>query len=573
MKKQNVLTKTALAIAVSASFVPAYVSAVGLFNTGAVQTFARQTLGTGVNITLNNVSYTTQLGSTPFTVNPNGCVDFYFRLTNATWNLAANGDYIAVGTANETLQNGMANPLFAARRSTDNSTLLLRYRNTAGAPVAIGTGGTVSLNTSNSNSAAVNVLAPNVAALAAGGAVTIEGLLTNPGLSSADCATVFPTVPASGAALNSVVNAANGVAALETGGPANLALSANGAVVTVHNAGVASGPFTAAENKRIDVTVAVNSGTLFTPGTSPLTTGATLVALGAVRVNAVANVNLANGTAMNIQNFLGNVSIALTAANGSFQVGSNLYVSNAPSCAFANAISANVAVTAGTVNGPTLTVSGTNASAAGNSNATQFNGYICYAVLGGSNQIPTLNSNASGSALTTIAGASNIAAVSGGMFPLVQNGQTIDITSYVPTQFASSGYTSYIRVVNSGAIAGTVRAAYVDSEGNVSASVPLRNIPAGGAYTFTAADIETTLGLFTTGSGATFIGTEELPASANTTVQGTGGPGNGAKSNRPRIRLTAPWSGMRAVSFLFQPGGTFVILGKEYDSAGGALTQ
>jgi hypothetical protein len=107
-----------------------------------------------------------------------------------------------------------------------------------------------------------------------------------------------------------------------------------------------------------------------------------------------------------------------------------------------------------------------------------------------------------------------------------QSGSTVDVRTYVPAVNANGGYTSYIRIINTGTTATPVSVAVIDGPtGVVGAAGQLTpSLPAGAAVTFTALQVETAIGKL-------------LPA-----------------NDRPRIRVTASASTLDVQSFMFKPG-------------------
>ena len=105
----------------------------------------------------------------------------------------------------------------------------------------------------------------------------------------------------------------------------------------------------------------------------------------------------------------------------------------------------------------------------------------------------------------------------------------VDVRTYVPSAVSSSGYTSFLRVINTGTVDTPISIATVDgASGAVGLQGQLTaNLPAGGAATFAAAQVEAALG----------------PVAAGL---------------RPRIRVfAATGATIEAQSFLLQPGGAF----------------
>jgi YVTN family beta-propeller protein len=108
-----------------------------------------------------------------------------------------------------------------------------------------------------------------------------------------------------------------------------------------------------------------------------------------------------------------------------------------------------------------------------------------------------------------------------------QSGTAVVVRSFIPAAMAASGYTGFIRVINTGTTATPINVSLLDgTTGQASTSGQLMSsLPAGAAKTFTAQQVETALGL-------------TLPSSA-----------------RPRIQLTASTS-VDVQSFMSNPGGT-----------------
>lgn len=106
----------------------------------------------------------------------------------------------------------------------------------------------------------------------------------------------------------------------------------------------------------------------------------------------------------------------------------------------------------------------------------------------------------------------------------------LDVRTYVPAASAATGYVSYLRVINTGAVATPIFVALVDAgTGLAGTSRQLSaSLPAGAAATFSAAQVEAALGV--------------APAAGD----------------RPRLRVSALTSTtVEAQSFLLQPGGAF----------------
>jgi len=112
-------------------------------------------------------------------------------------------------------------------------------------------------------------------------------------------------------------------------------------------------------------------------------------------------------------------------------------------------------------------------------------------------------------------------------YALTTNGQTKDVRSYIPV--AATGYTSFVRVINTGTVDAAVTGQFVNEDGTKSAAgVVIATLKAGGSKTLTSSEIETAIGVAPVATA------------------------------RPRLRLTAPTSGMDAQSFfLTNANGNF----------------
>ena len=106
---------------------------------------------------------------------------------------------------------------------------------------------------------------------------------------------------------------------------------------------------------------------------------------------------------------------------------------------------------------------------------------------------------------------------------------SVTLRTYVPAAVMSSGYTTYVRVINTGGTDSPITVAKVDAAtGLVGAPrILLANLAAGAAQTLTATQVEAALGL-------------AIPA-----------------NERPRLQIAATGTTLEAQSFLLQPGGAF----------------
>ena len=118
----------------------------------------------------------------------------------------------------------------------------------------------------------------------------------------------------------------------------------------------------------------------------------------------------------------------------------------------------------------------------------------------------------------------------GGAYNEISNaitGTSVVVRTYVPAVDSATGYTSYLRVINTGSSATPVTMALVDGNTGVqSNAVVIATLPAGGAQTFMSSQIEAAMGV------------------------------NVAAGSRPRIAVTGN-NVLEVQSFLTQPGGAF----------------
>lgn len=106
---------------------------------------------------------------------------------------------------------------------------------------------------------------------------------------------------------------------------------------------------------------------------------------------------------------------------------------------------------------------------------------------------------------------------------LVRNGQTYNVRNYVPA--AATGYTTFLRVINTGTLSAAVSVALIDDvTGTVGTSGVLGTVAAGAATNFTPAQIEAVTGAI-------------------------------AATSRPRLRITAPTNALNVQTFLALPSG------------------
>ena len=134
----------------------------------------------------------------------------------------------------------------------------------------------------------------------------------------------------------------------------------------------------------------------------------------------------------------------------------------------------------------------------------------------------------------TSAATSSLVSASTALYPLVNNGALIRVNTYLPA--SSVGYSSFIRVINTGSVAAAVSASVVDQVTGTAgtAAVIIPTLAAGGSTTLTAAQLEASVGVI------------------------------GTAANRPTLQITAP-SSLAVQSFMLSPNGTFTLVsGQEF---------
>lgn len=119
-----------------------------------------------------------------------------------------------------------------------------------------------------------------------------------------------------------------------------------------------------------------------------------------------------------------------------------------------------------------------------------------------------------------------IATATGTGYALTYNGSQVDVKTYWPNALNIYGYSSYIRVINTGSVAAPITGAFINAAtGIVGTGLQLvASLPAGAATVLTGAQIEAVLGAL-------------------------------AFSDRPRLRLTAPTNGLLVQYFLQNQNG------------------
>ncbi len=489
MKKRNVILHTAIASALLAMGFSAQAS--GTLTATAIN-FATQNFGATapatLGITPGPITYTF---NTPggIVVNPTGAIIMYFRLGNGATFAAAPGTGAFTGSIT-TLTPIPLTPT-ATAISTDKTTIAVTFTNSGGANATIGVGASVIFTP-----AAASVVGVNTTLATVGGVVSASA-----------------SVSALAVAVNSVALPA------DLDGPAATAASIATAASAITGAVTAGGP--TPETQKIDVTA--------TPSQAFLTLGAN--GQGTAKVNfgsfKFTNVALVKNTGGTVDySIAANLAATGTGAvaTGSFSSAGAMTLTTDAACATALG-----AGSAGVLNAGKTTATWTAATTA----ATTVPTYVCMTA-NGTTAIPVTTPTLTVTTTPTT-GTDAVTGTSGTLYALGLNGASIDVRSYVPA--AAIGYSSFVRIVNTGSTAAPVSVAVIDqATGVAGSSAVLGTLAAGAAKTYLASDIEGAIGSIAAGL-------------------------------RPRLRITAPTAALQVQSFMSSPSGVFS------DMSGGQLSN
>jgi len=288
-----------------------------------------------------------------------------------------------------------------------------------------------------------------------------------------------------------------------------------------------------AETKQINV--AGGTGVSMTPaGAGSNTATASLIDFGAYRFKNVAgvltadNINAAGSTWTLTNAYTGTPVGATVTGNFAAAATAGMYVSSVATCASSiGQLAVNTAKTIAAVGSGSLALPATNT----------FSSAVCMQT-DGKTVIPatqptllvSLKPNAGFSARGMGSVISFPAAGAASLYSLVTNGGLVDVRSYIPA--ATVGYTTVLRVINTGQVAATISAAFIDPVTGVvgtAAALPGGPLAAGGASNYSAAQIETALGV------------------------------TQAASARPRLRVTAPTT-ISVQHYIVNPNATLTTL-------------
>ncbi len=494
MKKRNVILHTAIASALLAMGVSAQA---GGSLTATNTKFATQNFNTtsapATEAALEIVPAAITYGySTPggIVINPSGVVNMYIRLSAGTFTtVPVAGDFTAGSSVVTVLGLAVGTPALSA----DSTTVVVPLSNpSTNANVTIGVGATF-------------VWTP-AATRAISGVNTILG-------------TVGGTLSATASA--SVLTANPAAASL----PADIDGPATTAAIFATAASAITGSVTATgvtETQKIDVT-ASPSQTKTTVGVNTATT--TKVNFGSFAFTNVAAVKALNGAT--------DYSVAVNGVAAGAVATGNFAAAGSTGMVLTSDAACGTPMAAGSV----ATMSSTNTIATWTGVTKAASGtatYVCMTV-NGTTVIPVTTPTLTTSLTVTPTTGTAITG-SGTLYALGLNGASIDVRSYIPA--AATGYSSYVRIVNTGTTSAPISVAVIDqATGLAGASSVLGTLAGGAAKTYLASDVETALGV-------------SLVATL-----------------RPRLRITAPTSALQVQSFMSSPDGTFT------DMSGGQLSN
>ena len=501
MKKRNLILQSAIAMTLGVTAVGAQA---GTFLSAAIL-FATQNFGPtssaalGITPATQTYTYNTTGG---IVLNPGGVINMYFRL-------GGGGLYTAVPVLADysgSVVTGLGLTKTAVVLSTDKKTAVLTLTNGTAGNIVIGVGATLTWIPSAGGVNTVNTILNTV-----GGVVNLQG-----------AASVLPAAPNSATLPGSAGNPDTGV----DNSPSNVVNIAVGASA-ITPAVTASSAFITPEVKKIDVTV-TPSQTLMT-ATGGNTPGSTVtVDFGSFSFTNVVGVKQPNGTTD--YSVAANFTAAGTGAvaTGSFPAATpgGMVLTSDAACGVPLA-----AGSVGAISADKTTVTWAGATTAGSGVPT----FVCMTVTGTTVITPT--TPALTTSTTPVVATDAKVTGSGTLYALGLNGASVDVRNYIPAGESSSGYRSFVRIVNGGNSSALISVAVIDqTTGAVGPSFPLATLAAGAATTYISSQIEAVTGVIPNGT-------------------------------RPRLRITSPTASLQVVAFFLQPDGNF------NDVSGGQLSN
>lgn len=499
MMKRNAIARTLVASAVLAMVGVANAGSLSAANTVfATENFLSSNTA-GVALTsVGAVNYST---SSSLTVNPSTHLYFVIRLTGGTFTAApVFGDFKLAGTT-AAAAAGAAVPGVAITLSADKTTALVDFTTQTGATTLLGLGAMTYTPSAGGITGDATVLST------AGSTITATATLQ---LTAPTAASLESTV-----ALPTSVDAPNASAAIATSTKA------------ITSAVSALSTYTG----KIDLTAnPTASGYKDTAGTVLAN-----VALGSVTFTNTAGAQGQAGASGNDYTVvLGsantaptNVKIDVTPGTGQvFPVGATLFADITSSgCAAAIGGTTTAAFTSTTNSAKTTITVPTGSLTTG----TPI--FVCMSAPSAGNTASPITASLTGTITSAVATDAK-PAVTGNGYALGYNGSQTDVRSYVPA--ATSGYKSYVRVINTGSVTAAVSATPISAAGVTGNAGTLGTLAAGASATYDSTAIEAAL---TAAGNAAF-----------------------SASERPRIRISAPTNSMSVQSFFLNPDNSFSTL-------------
>lgn len=477
MKKSNVILKAAIASALLAMAGSA--SAITTVSATSIAYATEQFTGTGAINVFQGPAITAANG----TAIPTGgsLVTVGIALTGGVWNS------LPAVTA------GVSNGSVVATLSANSSVLLV--------PLSLATASSIGIG-------------GNLITIPAQSAVvTSTGLATSGGTVTATASVYLGNVTSANLATATLFDTASTAATIATSTP-GITLSAAANTST----------------SKIDLT-ATTPSVLFTNITASATeTGSTTTyKLGQLTVKENAAMQTDGVTAFSIAGSAPAITATIAAPAGFFAAmgTTGLITLKTSSSATVNACTGTASATsvtntvAGAASATAITLTGT--TLAGTAAGQPLD--VCMTVNGTTAIVtgtPTIAATIGLTAVAAPANKSTLAATS--LQALASNGSTFNVRNYVPA--AATGYSTFVRVINTGTLSAAVSVALVDeTTGTAGTAGTLATLAAGAARNFTPAEIEAVTGAV-------------------------------ASTARPRLRITAPTNTMEVQTFLVQPNGT-----------------
>ncbi|MDD2914288.1 MAG: hypothetical protein PHP70_03125 [Gallionella sp.] len=406
-----------------------------------------------------------------------------------------------------------------------NSNVTVAIALTGGTWTAVPTGNTGALSTTSSvsvNASASSVLILNMGLISAVGVGGTLATISMPsinytGTSVTGTATIYvgDTVDSATMATATVFDATSAAQSIATYSPGvTLAATANTTASKIDlTATTPSIVFTAVSTSVADIDT--NSTTTYKLGTLTITDNAKKIwhSPGTNYTTAVSAPNITATIA---------APAGFFAALGTTGVITLEDASAINACAAPTASATSVAYTVAASAAAATSVAVTGSAMAGHTSGQAYD--VCMTVNGTTAMTtgtPTIAVTL-GSALSSPSNSVTLAATN--LQALDSNGSTFNVRNYVPA--AATGYSTFVRVINTGSLSAAVSVALVDeTTGTAGTAGTLATLAAGAARNFTPAEIEAVTGAV-------------------------------ASTARPRLRITAPTNTMDVQTFLVQPNGT-----------------